>query len=215
MNKEYWNALLLGKPRIWFYITVVLFIATGVFLMLDWKQGLSFACVPMGFAMFGWFKSMEVKVIGSEIARETARIRTSWFGYMLLLLAVPATLAMIDRYPDGSAHGPLAHMWDIGKEKFAKEPPLIIRHELRTEMQGQEKLEFLIITNKSGDGVVPTAATLSDANHTAPISLPPVFKPYETVEIRFEGENARVQTETGDVLTIKCEGYGKPLTMKW
>lgn len=211
MNNEYWSTLLLGKPRIWFYITVVLFITTGVFLMLDWKQGQSFACVAMIFAGVGWFRSMEANVFGSE----AARIRTSWLGYMLLLLAVPTTLAMIDRYPDGSAHGPLAHLWDIGKEMFSKEPPLLIRHERRTEMQGQEKVEFLIITNKSGDGVVPIAATLKDAKHTAPISLPPVFKPYETVEIRFVGKNARVQTETGDVLTIKCEGYGKPLTMKW
>ena len=63
MNKEYWNTLLIGKPRIWFYITVVLFIATGVFLMLDWRQGQSFACVVMIFTGVGWFRSMEANVL--------------------------------------------------------------------------------------------------------------------------------------------------------
>lgn len=209
MNKEYWNTLLIGKPRIWFYITVVLFIATGVFLMLDWKQGQSFACVAMIFAGVGWFKSMEAKVLGSE----AARIRTSWFGYMLLLLAVPVGLGMIDRYPDGSAHGPLAHLWDIGKEMFSKEPPLLIRNERRTESFGLEKVEFLIITNKSGEGLVPIKATMQSAEQTFPISLPPVLKPYETVEVRLQNKDRKWFIEKGESVTIECEGYSKPLKM--
>lgn len=191
MNNEYWNALLLGKPRIWFYITVVLFIATGVFLMLDWKQGRVVAMPAMFFAVMGWLGS---EASGMFFSDENKKSRRSWFGWMFLLIAVP-----------------VISIW-IGKEMFGKEPPLNIRSERRSEMLGLEKVEFLIITNNSGDRVVPISGTLHSAKTTFPISLPPVIKPYETIEVRLQNKNRKWFIEKGESLTIECEGYSKPLT---
>lgn len=190
MNKEYWNTLLLGKPRIWFYITVVLFIATGYFLLLDWRQGRVVAMPAMFFSVMGWLGS---EASGMFFSDENKKSRRSWFGWMFLLVAVP-----------------VISIW-IGKEMFGNEPPLNIRNERRSEMLGLEKVEFLIITNKSGDVLVPITGTLHGAKTTFPISLPPVIKPYETIEVRLQNKDRKWFIEKGESLTIECEGYGKPL----
>lgn len=194
MNNEYWNALLLGKPRIWFYITVVLFIATGVFLMLDWKQGRVVAMPAMFFAFMGWMGWIGPSVPDKDFP-EIQKRRRPWFGYMVLLLTIPIISLCLESPPSG--------------------PPLNIRIEHRNELLGLRDVDYLIITNKSGEGVVPIAATLKDADRTVPISLPPIFKPNETVEVRVQSTRGRLLIERGDSLTITCKGYGKPLTMKW
>jgi hypothetical protein len=142
---------------------------------------------------------------------------------MVLLLAFPVIIFSIEsyrdskRHPDGSSQGfsLSRHLWETGKEMFAKEPPLNIRNERRPEMLGLEKVDFLIITNKSGEGVVPITGTLHGAKTTFSISLPPVIKPYETIEVRLQNKDRKWFIEKGESLTIECEGYSKPLKVTW
>lgn len=212
MNNEYWNMVLLGKPRLLFYVTVILFITTGAWLCFDWKSGENCAGLALIFTVLGWFNSMESGFYSSDVLKS----RRSWFGWMawLLFIAIMPGCIRKHSHPD-EGYSLSRHLWETGKEMFAKEPPLNIRNERRPEMLGLEKVDFLIITNKSGEGVVPITGTLHGAKHTFPISLPPVLKPYETIEVRLQNQKTKWIIEKGDLLTIECEGYGKPLTMKW
>ncbi len=194
MNNEYWKLVLLGKPRIWFYITVILFFATGYFLLLDWRQGRVVAMPAMFFAVIGWFGWL-VPVVDDIDSPEIQKRRRPIFTGMIVLLAAPVILFCLEKDSDG--------------------PPLVIRIEHRNELLGLRDVDFLIITNKSGEGVVPIAATLKDADRSVPISLPPMFKPNETVEVRVQSTRGRVLIERGDSLTIRCKGYEKPLMMSW
>lgn len=218
MNNEYWNMVLLGKPRIGFYLTVVLFIATGVFLLLDWKSGRVVAMTAMGFAVWGWLGWTRLLVPDNDFP-EIQKRRRPIFTYMIVLLAVPVISLWLEKrpesksHPEDSAKSLFATIWNDGKEIFGKEPPLDVRLDHRSEYLGLEKVDFLIITNKSGEGVKPITGTLHGAKTTFPISLPPVLKPYETVEVRLQNQNRKWFVEKGESLTIECEGYSKPFKL--
>lgn len=211
MNKAYWNTLLHGNPRVWFYGTIVLFITTAVLLWVKWDAGQIIAFPTMVFAVVGCLERTE-PVDPYEDPFETKTCRRPWFAGMALLLAIPLISMSIERRPDGSAKGEVAQMWDA---MFGERPPLNIHKERRSESFGLVDVDFLIITNKSQNRIVTSSVTLQDTTRIVTIPIPQAIEPNGTVEARVQGKKGRILIETGDVLTVKCEGYAKPLIVTW
>lgn len=213
MNKEHLQKVLI--PRILFYLTIAVSISALIAWCNDRKSGGDVGMWALIFAFLGWLCCIGYGPYASDAQN---RFR-SWFLGIALFFSIATLPSCLRRHPDGTADSGFTHLVDLGKalyeDMFGQVPPLTISLERRNEYLGLEKVEFLIITNKSGNGVVPLTGTLQAAKNTFPISLPPVLKPYETVEVRLQNKGRKWFIEKGESLTIECEGYSKPFTVTW
>lgn len=138
-----------------------------------------------------------------------------WFlgiGGSLLLLVLPQCFRELK---GGGPEKILTSLWTVGASAFGKEPPLNVRLDRRSEQFGKERVHYLIVTNTFRDGVAPVEASLKRGGTFFPIELPPVIKPYESVEVRLQYGGTKLFIEDGDVLNIECEGYANAWHARW
>lgn len=142
------------------------------------------------------------------------RLKPWFLGVGILLL--PVVLPACFRELKGGGLGKVgASLWRRGASIFGKTPPLDIRLNSRTESSGKETVEYLIITNTFRDGVVLAKGALKRGESLFPLALPPVIKPYETIEVRLQHGRTKFFLERGDILEIECEGYVNALVQRW
>lgn len=206
MNAEYWKSLLLGKPSVLFNLTLLVVLASLLAVVFN----------PPLAGIGAIFGLVGVANLKSAFRSRVNDVRKPWIVFMI---AVALTSGVVGFPPASTFAEGLRHLSDIGRagmrDLFGKEPPLIIRHERRTGDMGLENVDVLIITNKSDKGVVPVAASVRDANSTIPISLPPLFKPYESVEVRLKDPKSKWVLKSGDRLDIQCESFSETLSVNF
>ncbi len=171
-------------------------------------EGFAFCAVMI--AAIGWRQCVDRDGRPSPMQK---RLKPWFLGVGILLL--PVVLPACFRELRHGKSNIFATFWKMGAEVLGKTPPLDIRLDSRTEFLGLENVHFLIITNTFRDGVAPVKAALERGGSVFPIKLPPVIKPYETIEVRLQHGGTKLFVEDGDILNIECEGYVNAWHKRW